>query len=418
MPSVLRLLRRHAVPVAVAVPIAVAGLLAGDGSLPRPLAPDESGVAAVPVNGRLGGDSLENPLREADDLSGAHPVSNPVGTSAIRQAAAREGKPSPTDVSDLALPARVLEAYQAAARQTGRSDAGCHLGWPLLAGIGKVESGHAYGGAVDRRGDTLTPILGPVLDGGPGVAAIPDTDDGRWDTDETWDRAVGPMQFIPSSWTVHGEDGNGDGRSDPNNVTDAALASAGYLCSGERDVSVKKQRRQAVYSYNHSWDYVDLVLAWADAYAGGTPVLTGSLGELADDDPRRAAGDRSSADGSDGASDASDSGAVAALPAPGPTPDEPADGGTVDPPADGPAAAAPEPVASSSADPGEASPEPTTTPTEQGCPTPTESATPSPTDTSTPTVTPTPEETTPTPDPTESPSTEPTSEPTETCPIP
>jgi len=419
MPSVLRLLRRHAVPVAVAVPIAVAGLLAGDGSLPRPLAPDESGVAAVPVNGRLGGDSLENPLREPDDLSGAHPVSHPVGTSAVRQAAAREEAPSPTDVSDLALPARVLEAYQAAARETGHSDGGCHLGWPLLAGIGKVESGHAYGGAVDRRGDTLTPILGPVLDGGPGVAAIPDTDDGRWDTDETWDRAVGPMQFIPSSWTVHGEDGNGDGRSDPNNVTDAALASAGYLCSGERDVSVEKQRRQAVYSYNHSWDYVDLVLAWADAYAGGTPVLTGSLGELVDD-PRRAAGDRSSGDGS---VDAPDGGDVAALPAPGPTPDQPAAGGTADGPAgeptaatSDPTAAASEPVPSSSADPGESSPEPTTTPTQQGCPTPTESATPSPTDT--PTDTPTPEETTPTPDPTESPSTEPTPEPTETCPTP
>ena len=144
-----------------------------------------------------------------------------------------------------------------------------------------------------------------MLDGGPGVAAIPDTDDGRWDADDTWDRAVGPMQFIPSSWSIHGQDGNRDGRRDPNNVVDAALASGGYLCAGDRDVDVEKERRAAVFSYNHSWDYVDLVLAWADAYAGGTPVLTGSLGALTDDDPsgrhRGSGGDGSADDGADGA---------------------------------------------------------------------------------------------------------------------
>ena len=102
------------------------------------------------------------------------------------------------------------------------------------------------------------------------MAAIRDTDNGRWDDDRTWDRAVGPMQFIPSSWAIHGADGNGDGVRDPNNVADAALASAGYLCTGDRNVSVEEDRRAAVYSYNHSWDYVDLVLQWASAYANGT----------------------------------------------------------------------------------------------------------------------------------------------------
>ena len=82
------------------------------------------------------------------------------------------------------------------------------------------------------------------------------------------------MQFIPSSWAVWGRDGDGDGRSDPSDIDDAALATAVYLCAGDRDLTVEKDRRGAVFSYNHSWDYVDLVLAWADAYATGTPPAT------------------------------------------------------------------------------------------------------------------------------------------------
>jgi hypothetical protein len=264
------LLRRQGVPLLVGASLLVAGLGITDGPWPRPFADDHATVTAVPENGRLGGDipdGIPDPRLDQPEVTGAHPVSYPVGTSAVRSAVARE-LPGP-DTADLALPARVLQAYRSAAASLGRSDAGCHLSWPLLAGIGKVESGHAYGGAVDRHGDTLEPILGPVLDGGPGVAAIPDTDDGRWDTDDTWDRAVGPMQFIPSSWAIHGADGNHDGRRDPNNVVDAALASGGYLCTGERDVEVEKDRRAAVFSYNHSWDYVDLVLDWAKRYVGG-----------------------------------------------------------------------------------------------------------------------------------------------------
>lgn len=46
------------------------------------------------------------------------------------------------------------------------------------------------------------------------------------------------MQFIPSTWsnggpdgTGWGADGNGDGKKDPHNVFDAALAAGGYLCA-------------------------------------------------------------------------------------------------------------------------------------------------------------------------------------------
>jgi hypothetical protein len=392
------LLRRHGVPLLVAASLLLAGLGIADGPWPRPFADDHESVTAVPESGRLAGDipdGVPDPRLDQPDATGAHPVSFPVGTSAVRSAVARE-LPGP-DTADLALPARVLQAYRSAAAALGRSDPGCHLTWPLLAGIGKVESGHAYGGAVDRHGDTLEPILGPVLDGGPGVAAIPDTDDGRWDTDKTWDRAVGPMQFIPSSWSIHGQDGNDDGRRDPNNVVDAALASGSYLCTGDRDVDVEKQRRAAVFSYNHSWDYVDLVLAWADAYAGGTPVLTGSLGTLAGDDPSG----RHRGSGGGGADTGTEDGAVAAIGAPASAAPvaEPTTGSS-EPTAAGGGATSPEPAGSSSAEPTtttSAGPTPDCTPTS----TPSDSATPDPTDTAT-------AEPTTTPDPTDSASPDPT----------
>ena len=143
----------------------------------------------------------------------------------------------PIRVSGTALPARVLIAYRNAADALRRSDPACHLHWSLVAAIGKVESGHAYGGALDRSGRTLSPILGPVLDGAGEFAAISDSDGGTLDGDSTWDRAVGPMQFIPTSWAVWGRDGDGDGRSDPSDIDDAALATASYLCAGDRDLA-------------------------------------------------------------------------------------------------------------------------------------------------------------------------------------
>ncbi|MDQ1671356.1 MAG: hypothetical protein QOE40_3417, partial [Actinomycetota bacterium] len=180
------------------------------------------------------------------------------------------------------IPANVLRAYQAAAASINASDPSCNLPWTVLAGIGKVESGHARGGSLDASGRTTSPILGPQLSGGPNIAAIRDTDNGQYDGDTAWDRAVGPMQFIPSSWSGHAVDGNADGKKDPSNIYDATLASAGYLCTGDRDLSISADLRQAVYGYNHSWDYVSTVLAWANAYDGGAvavapTVVTGGV---------------------------------------------------------------------------------------------------------------------------------------------
>ncbi|SEB93650.1 Membrane-bound lytic murein transglycosylase B [Streptomyces sp. 2131.1] len=177
--------------------------------------------------------------------------------------------------AEAGIPATVLAAYRKAETTMGRGDPGCRLPWQLLAAIGKVESGHAAGGRVDKRGTTSSPILGPVLNGA-GFANIADTDGGAFDGDSTYDRAVGPMQFIPSTWAHWGRDGNGDGRRDPNNVYDAALAAGAYLCAGTRDLSVPADLNRAILSYNHSDTYLRTVLSWLGFYLKGIhPVADG-----------------------------------------------------------------------------------------------------------------------------------------------
>ena len=101
------------------------------------------------------------------------------------------------------------------------------------------------------------------------TAEIVDTDAGQFDNDAAYDRAVGPMQFIPSTWSVVGVDADGDGVRNPQDIDDAALGTAVYLCSGSDDLGTDAGRRGAVYRYNHSQSYVDLVLAIMDAYLDG-----------------------------------------------------------------------------------------------------------------------------------------------------
>ncbi|HEY0452846.1 lytic transglycosylase domain-containing protein [Actinophytocola sp.] len=165
------------------------------------------------------------------------------------------------------VPASVLAAYRGAATSLAITQPGCRLPAALLAAIGRVESGHARGGLVDATGTTLTPILGPVLAGDHGFAAIRDTDAGRLDGDPLWDRAVGPMQFIPGTWTRWAADGNTDGVANPHNVYDASLAAGRYLCANNRDLAVPADLNEAVLSYNRSPAYLRLVLAWMRSYA-------------------------------------------------------------------------------------------------------------------------------------------------------
>jgi hypothetical protein len=181
---------------------------------------------------------------------------------------------------DRTIPALALRAYREAAAWAAGFDPGCRLTWSVLAGIGRIESNHGmHGGAAARfsPSGTVSPrITGPPLDGR-GVASIPDSDGGRWDGDTAWDRAVGPMQFIPSTWRSLGRDGNDDGVADPNNLFDSAVSAAAYLClSVDGSLSDPAVLRQAIYNYNHSWPYVDAVLGWARLYDGGVTVGVGA----------------------------------------------------------------------------------------------------------------------------------------------
>ena len=180
------------------------------------------------------------------------------------------------------IPAAALRAYRTAEATMRIADPSCGLSWGLLAGIGRIESDHGqFGGAVLGANGVSTPhILGLQLNGTRATAAIADTDNGAFDGDKQWDRAVGPMQFIPSTWAAVGVDGDGNGTRNPNDIDDAALAAAAYLCVGNNDLTTAQGMQTAVYSYNHSDSYVALVLGVAHAYESGAvslPLLTATL---------------------------------------------------------------------------------------------------------------------------------------------
>lgn len=179
-------------------------------------------------------------------------------------AASRPLPDGPSPSGPLGIPERAMTAYRVAAQDYG---SGCGLPWEVIAAIGRAESGHANGGRLFPDGLTWEPILGPVLDGSP-FAAISDTDGGALDGDKTWDRAVGPMQFIPGTWTWIGADADGDGVADPNDIDDAAAGTARYLCVHGGDLTDVDQLRTAILRYNNSGSYADAVIAWADGYAG------------------------------------------------------------------------------------------------------------------------------------------------------
>ncbi len=169
------------------------------------------------------------------------------------------------------LPVSADRAYHRAALVLADEDPGCHLPWTLLAGIGRVESDHGrYGGSVlGFDGRPQPAIIGVPLNGVGPVRAVADTDDGRWDRDAVWDRAVGPMQFIPGTWAGSGRDGDGDGLADPHDLDDAALAAATYLCRAG-DLRDGGTRADAILSYNSSSAYVQLVDAYERGYRTGT----------------------------------------------------------------------------------------------------------------------------------------------------
>lgn len=171
----------------------------------------------------------------------------------------------------MGIPVNALEAYAYATRVAQVLNPNCNLAWTTLAGIGMVESHHGTyrGSTIKANGDVEPPIRGVLLDGTNGNMFIADTDEGELDGDAGMDRAMGPMQFIPETWRLYGVDANNDGVADPDNIDDAALSAAGYLCWRGKDLSTAHGWMEALRAYNFSDQYARTVRDWATAYAAG-----------------------------------------------------------------------------------------------------------------------------------------------------
>jgi membrane-bound lytic murein transglycosylase B len=284
-PRVQGFTRSPAFGIVVIAPLVLFGAVAGTAPPFRGQTPSVhaavSPVAAVSPAGR----DASDPLVVAIDRA----------PSAFHVAQAASSAPPPPMIVSapgaLGIPSIALAAYRNAEQKMAVATPGCGISWNLLAGIGRIESGHAGGGAVDSRGTAIVPIYGPALDGTmPGNEVIISSSVGNR---VTYARAMGPMQFLPGTWARYAADGKGDGVADPQNLFDSTLAAARYLCSGGLNLRDPGQVMAAILRYNNSMSYAQNVLGWAAAYATGVvpvdlPPITGPpppLGDAHDEHP-------------------------------------------------------------------------------------------------------------------------------------
>lgn len=232
----------------VGVAVAIAVFLGVRGGLPIPSLP--------------GGPATDAP-------TWAPPADPPVAAPEPGRGVA--GRVDPDWVAETAtrtgIPERALAAYAGVALAKAAQKPECGLSWATLAAIGAVESDHGrHGGSeVGPDGTVTPPIFGVALDGD-GNVAIPDSDGGALDGDAEHDRAMGPMQLIPQTWRNWHVDGGGDGVEDPQNVDDAALAAANYLCRASTALDTEEGWRAAVSAYNAGESYLRRVAALAVRY--------------------------------------------------------------------------------------------------------------------------------------------------------
>ena len=240
-----------------------------------------AGVAVV-----LGLNNPDGPRRQASDPAfqvpdlAVEPGSAVPAPTSVAPDGARSTGPRPTTAAvrdwatalseKIEIPVRSLVAYAEAELAVREATPNCKITWATLAGVGRVESHHGrYGGSeIGDDGQLSPPIIGIPLDGSPGVQAIVDTDGGRLDGDTTWDRAVGAMQFLPTTWERWGARAEADGAEpDPQDIDDAALSAARYLCASGGDLSSPAGWWDAVLTYNASTTYGQNVFSGAEAYA-------------------------------------------------------------------------------------------------------------------------------------------------------
>jgi membrane-bound lytic murein transglycosylase B len=229
-----------------------------------PLAPFDATQTVQPLD-----------LASINDDSAWHPQQRQVPPPAA--SAPVVNLPANLGAAASSIPRRVLASYVNAADLADKASPACHLKWQTLAGIGFIESDHAASGGSSAKhwnGVANPPIYGPSLDGAGKDAQIANTEP-QIDGTGAWARAVGPMQFIPSTWARWAADGNGDGVKNPEDIDDATLAAGDYLCAVSSDLNKPKNLIRAVHAYNHSYTYVKDVLTAAAHYENIDPKKLG-----------------------------------------------------------------------------------------------------------------------------------------------
>lgn len=270
---------RAGLGVAIITPVILAGSVGASAPSPRTPTSDAAVRTLAAVEPSPG------------TRSGASVVAVAKEPMAFHIAASTVSAPPPAAVVNspgtLGIPGMALSAYRNAERIMASAYPGCGLSWNLLAGIGRIESMHANGGATDARGTAIRPIFGPALDGTlPGNEVIVQN---RVADRVTYARAMGPMQFLPGTWSRYASDGDGDGKAEVQNLFDSSLAAARYLCSGNLNLRDPNHVMSAILRYNNSVAYARNVLGWAAAYATGVvpmdlPPITGSVPTLDETD--------------------------------------------------------------------------------------------------------------------------------------
>ncbi|HET6481614.1 MAG TPA: lytic murein transglycosylase [Actinoplanes sp.] len=201
----------------------------------------------------------------------------PPGGSTVGPAAGTQTGGRPADAlaswavetgTRVGIPVVAVQAYSYAELVLQRTKPSCHLSWTTIAALAKVESSHgaANGAVLSTDGTALPSILGLPLDGKGGRQLVPDTDRGALDQDTTYDRAVGPLQFIPATWNSYKVDADNNGIADPNDIDDASLTAANYLCQGGRDLTRPDAWWDSILSYNAVRPYAQKVFDAANDY--------------------------------------------------------------------------------------------------------------------------------------------------------
>jgi membrane-bound lytic murein transglycosylase B len=259
--------------------LALAALLVAVASVGGYLVPATAPAAPQaqppPPSSGATGDMSSAPVDPAGGI-GAGTDPDPLGTSTADPSGASADAAAPAAVlagwagklsPAVGIPVVALQAYGYAQLWTQQTQPSCHLTWTTLAGIGKAESDHGQegGSSLLASGKVDPPIIGPTLDGTRGDKIL-DTDGGRLDNDPVYDHAVGPMQFVPGTWDRYQIDADRDGVADPNDINDAALAAAKYLCANDRNLSVPGDWWAGIFTYNDSQAYADKVFDAANEY--------------------------------------------------------------------------------------------------------------------------------------------------------